>query len=80
MSDNWKLCEPLKNAADVKQLKSYLEDIYTNLAMVDYPYKANFLAPLPAYPINVCILNSNKLIVLFTKDYTRILHFLILDC
>ena len=55
LSENWKLCQPLKNETDVKQLKSYLEDIYTNLAMVDYPYKANFLAPLPAYPVNaVC--------------------------
>ena len=61
LSDNWKLCQPLKNAADIKQLKSYLEDIYTNLAMVDYPYEANFLAPLPAYPINaVCKHLTNK--------------------
>ncbi|XP_076236780.1 lysosomal Pro-X carboxypeptidase [Calliopsis andreniformis] len=52
LSDNWKLCQPLTNTSDVKQLKSYLEDIYTNLAMVNYPYKANFLAPLPAYPVN----------------------------
>lgn len=55
LSDNWKLCQPLKNTSDVKQLISYLEDIYTNLAVVNYPYKANFLAPLPAYPVNaVC--------------------------
>ncbi|XP_031836182.1 lysosomal Pro-X carboxypeptidase [Nomia melanderi] len=55
LSDNWKLCEPLKNETHVKQLKDYLEEIYTNLAMVNYPYEANFLAPLPAYPVNaVC--------------------------
>ncbi|XP_076749843.1 lysosomal Pro-X carboxypeptidase [Xylocopa sonorina] len=55
LSDNWKLCEPLKNSSDVKLLKSYLKDIYTNVAEVNYPYKANFLAPLPAYPVNaVC--------------------------
>ncbi|XP_076177108.1 lysosomal Pro-X carboxypeptidase [Ptiloglossa arizonensis] len=55
LSDNWKLCQPLKNASDIKQLKSYLQDIYFNLAMVNYPNKANFLAPLPAYPVNaVC--------------------------
>ncbi|KZC07914.1 Lysosomal Pro-X carboxypeptidase [Dufourea novaeangliae] len=55
LSDNWKLCEPLKNETHIKQLKDYLQDIYSNLAMVDYPYKANFLAPLPAYPVNaVC--------------------------
>ncbi|CAL7948405.1 unnamed protein product [Xylocopa violacea] len=55
LSDNWKLCEPLKNSSDVKLLKSYLKDIYINLAEVNYPYKANFLAPLPAFPVNaVC--------------------------
>ncbi|XP_076288119.1 lysosomal Pro-X carboxypeptidase [Lasioglossum baleicum] len=55
LSDNWKLCEPLKNNSQVKQLKDYLKDIYGNLAMMNYPYKANFLAPLPAYPVNaVC--------------------------
>lgn len=61
LSDNWKLCQPLKNATDVEQLKSYLEDVYGNLAMVNYPYKASFLAPLPAFPINAaCKHLTNK--------------------
>lgn len=55
LSEDWKLCKPLKNETDVKQFKSYLEDVYANLAVVNYPYKANFLAPLPAYPVNVSI-------------------------
>ncbi|XP_017889844.1 lysosomal Pro-X carboxypeptidase [Ceratina calcarata] len=53
LSDNWELCQPLKNTNDVEQLKAYLEDVYGNLAMANYPYEASFLAPLPAYPVNV---------------------------
>ncbi|XP_015610590.1 lysosomal Pro-X carboxypeptidase [Cephus cinctus] len=53
--ENWKLCSPLVNATHVRALKSWLSDIYGNLAMVNYPYEANFLAPLPGYPITaVC--------------------------
>lgn len=55
LADNWKLCQPLKNSSDVQQLMSYLEDIYINLAVVNYPYEANFLTPLPAYPVKVSI-------------------------
>ncbi|XP_078048841.1 lysosomal Pro-X carboxypeptidase [Augochlora pura] len=63
LSDNWKLCEPLKNNSQVKQLKEYLQDVYTNLAMVNYPYEANFLAPLPAYPVNAaCKHLTNELL------------------
>ncbi|XP_011687217.1 PREDICTED: lysosomal Pro-X carboxypeptidase [Wasmannia auropunctata] len=53
LSDNWRLCEPLKTAENVKTLKDFLQNIYINLAMVNYPYEANFLAPLPGNPINV---------------------------
>ncbi|XP_024890645.1 lysosomal Pro-X carboxypeptidase [Temnothorax curvispinosus] len=53
LSDNWKLCEPLKTAEHVKTLKDFLHEVYINLAMVNYPYEADFLAPLPGNPINV---------------------------
>ncbi|EFN88584.1 Lysosomal Pro-X carboxypeptidase [Harpegnathos saltator] len=53
LSDNWKLCEPLKTAEHVKTLKDFLQEVYTDLAMVDYPYETNFLTPLPGNPINV---------------------------
>lgn len=53
LSDTWKLCNPLVSEGNVTALKSYLTNVWTNLAMVDYPYPANFLAPLPAYPIKV---------------------------
>lgn len=29
----------------------YLNDVYGNLAMVNYPYETQFLAALPAYPV-----------------------------
>lgn len=55
LTDNWKLCKPLKDSDDVAQLKYWATDVYVALAMVNYPYEANFLAPLPANPIKeVC--------------------------
>nr|CAD7398983.1 unnamed protein product [Timema cristinae] len=51
LSSNWKLCKPLKTTIDIHQLKDWLSDVYINLAMVDYPYPANFLEPLPANPV-----------------------------
>nr|CAD7398982.1 unnamed protein product [Timema cristinae] len=53
LSSNWKLCKPLKTTIDIHQLKDWLSDVYINLAMVDYPYPANFLEPLPANPVKV---------------------------
>nr|XP_025961859.1 lysosomal Pro-X carboxypeptidase isoform X2 [Dromaius novaehollandiae] len=47
------LCSPLKNLQDAATLKSWLSETWINLAMVDYPYKADFLQPLPAWPIQV---------------------------
>lgn len=55
LNDNWKLCPPLKNENDFLALKNYLVNVWTNLAMVDYPYPASFLAPLPANPVKVSI-------------------------
>lgn len=56
LSDNWKLCEPLKTTEHVQTLKDFLKEVYTNLAMVNYPYENDFLMPLPGNPVNVSIL------------------------
>lgn len=53
LKQNWNLCRILNGTDDIVALKEWLSDIWTNLAMVNYPYPANFLAPLPAYPIKV---------------------------
>jgi len=51
----FKLCDPLKKFEDVYGLIFWLSEAWVNLAMVDYPYPANFLEFLPAHPIKeVC--------------------------
>ncbi|NXI68716.1 PCP carboxypeptidase, partial [Anseranas semipalmata] len=55
LSSTFHLCSPLKNLQDAAMLKSWLSETWVDLAMVDYPYKADFLQPLPAWPIQeVC--------------------------
>ncbi|EDW04971.1 lysosomal Pro-X carboxypeptidase [Drosophila grimshawi] len=51
LGDKFHLCEPIKNGDDLNQFMDYLEDVYANLAMSNYPYNTNFLAPLPANPV-----------------------------
>lgn len=53
LNQNWKLCTPLLNAADVGTLIDWLSGIYSTLAMTNYPYSAGFLVKLPAYPVKV---------------------------
>ncbi|XP_069747081.1 lysosomal Pro-X carboxypeptidase [Narcine bancroftii] len=52
LSDTFHICSPLQ-ASDVGIFKSWLIETWVNLAMVDYPYEANFLQPLPAWPVKV---------------------------
>ncbi|XP_059820488.1 lysosomal Pro-X carboxypeptidase [Hypanus sabinus] len=52
LSSTFHLCSPLQ-ASDVALFKMWLSETWVNLAMVDYPYEANFLEPLPAWPIKV---------------------------
>lgn len=55
LSTTWKLCKPINTTDDIDTLKDWLTNVWTNLAMVNYPYAANFLAPLPKYPVQaVC--------------------------
>ncbi|XP_053313875.1 lysosomal Pro-X carboxypeptidase isoform X2 [Spea bombifrons] len=53
LSNAFHLCAPLKNKDDVGAFKGWLIETWVSLAMVDYPYPANFLEPLPAWPIEV---------------------------
>ncbi|XP_028397868.1 lysosomal Pro-X carboxypeptidase-like isoform X2 [Dendronephthya gigantea] len=55
LSDIFNLCKPLKTQKDVYKFRDWLSETWVNLAMVNYPYPASFLEPLPAWPIKaVC--------------------------
>ncbi|KAL7983099.1 hypothetical protein Chor_010441 [Crotalus horridus] len=45
---------PLKTTTDVINFKELLREAWIYLAMVDYPYEAAFLQPLPAWPVKAC--------------------------
>ncbi|CAG9768709.1 unnamed protein product [Ceutorhynchus assimilis] len=47
----FKLCKTLGNEDDVGKFIDSLEEIYVNLAMLNYPYATSFLAPLPGNPV-----------------------------
>lgn len=50
---NWNLCQPVKNSTDLDMLMDYLNSMYSDLAMVNYPFASDFLMPLPAEPVRV---------------------------
>lgn len=58
------LCSPL-TSGDISYLKDWISETWLNLAMVDYPYEANFLQPLPAWPIKV----TEKCLLFFYIKY-----------
>ncbi|XP_056139643.1 lysosomal Pro-X carboxypeptidase isoform X2 [Lampris incognitus] len=53
LSEQFGLCVPLKKREEALSLKGWLQETWVNLAMVDYPYEASFLQPLPRWPIQV---------------------------
>lgn len=53
ISDIFKLCTPLHSKPDLDAFKEFLGDVYVDYALVNYPYPADFLANLPAWPVKV---------------------------
>ncbi|RNA18807.1 dipeptidyl peptidase 2-like [Brachionus plicatilis] len=51
LSEKFKLCEPISDAAGYKHLLLWMRNAFTIMAMVDYPYPASFLGDLPAWPV-----------------------------
>lgn len=57
LSLTFRLCQPLSST---DELKDWLGETWGDVAMVDYPYPANFLEPLPEWPIrHICQHLSN---------------------
>ncbi|KAL4218974.1 Dipeptidyl peptidase 2 [Mactra antiquata] len=53
ISETFKLCKPLSNNDDFYHLLGWIRNSFTFLAMLDYPYPAQFMGKLPAYPVKV---------------------------
>ena len=54
LKEKFKLCQPAFNTTtDIANLKDYLNELWTNVAMMDYPYPTSFLMPLPGNPVEV---------------------------
>ncbi|XP_055523896.1 lysosomal Pro-X carboxypeptidase [Wyeomyia smithii] len=52
LQDKFKFCTNVTKAEDITgTFFDYLQDVYGNLAMINYPYNSTFLAPVPAYPV-----------------------------
>ncbi|KAK7503717.1 hypothetical protein BaRGS_00004840 [Batillaria attramentaria] len=51
LSQTFSLCKPLTSKYDLFDMMDWLANVYVNLAMVDYPYPASFLEPLPGWPV-----------------------------
>ena len=58
LKEKFELCQPVFNTTeDVATLKGFLSDLWTNVAMMDYPYPTSFLMPLPGNPVEVKNIN-----------------------
>ena len=53
LKNKFKLCKKFNTTEDVARLKGYLTDLWTDVAMMDYPYPTSFLKPLPGNPVEV---------------------------
>jgi pimeloyl-ACP methyl ester carboxylesterase len=56
LTRQFKLCDPLKTVDD---LIAWVVNGLQYMAMADYPYPANFLEPMPAWPINLSCKNMD---------------------
>ncbi|XP_023323387.1 lysosomal Pro-X carboxypeptidase [Eurytemora carolleeae] len=71
LNSKWKLCTPLTSKSNMTGLKDYLSNLWTNLAMMDYPYPTTFLAPLPGNPVNAA---CSKMLGNYSTDEELLSH------
>eukprot|EP01120_Amphizonella_sp_Union-15-10_P008998 TRINITY_DN3325_c0_g2_i1.p1 TRINITY_DN3325_c0_g2~~TRINITY_DN3325_c0_g2_i1.p1 ORF type:complete len:481 (+),score=63.13 TRINITY_DN3325_c0_g2_i1:20-1462(+) len=53
LTEIFSVCEPITTPAQANHLLLWIYNSFASIGMVDYPYPADFLAPLPAWPIRV---------------------------
>lgn len=52
LSNYFNLCKPLKSYRDIPTLMQYLNDGFSYMAMINYPYPTTFLKNVTAWPAN----------------------------
>ncbi len=86
LSAKFKLCNPISDKAGYHHLLMWMRNAFTIMAMVDYPYAASFLGPLPAWPVHAAcdllISETNEGVDILTafKDLAGILYNDTSDC
>jgi len=55
ISEIFNTCTPVMNSTDAYNLYYHYSAAYQFMAMTDYPYPANFLEPMPAWPVNEAV-------------------------
>ena len=45
-------CKPILNTTDIYNLRNYMDNAYSYMAMTNYPQESTFLKHLPAWPAN----------------------------
>ena len=53
VSEIFNTCTSITSSDDLTYLYMHLSNGYQYMAMTDYPYPANFLEPMPAWPVEV---------------------------
>ncbi|VDP20454.1 unnamed protein product [Schistosoma margrebowiei] len=53
LSNDLRLCKPIQNDFEFYWVLKWARNAFVMMAMLDYPYKASFMASLPANPVNV---------------------------
>ena len=59
LQEMFKTCKPFESSDDVMKLSNWLNSMYFDMAMVNYPYPTSFLAPLPAWPVKEFCARAN---------------------
>lgn len=60
LTDIFNLCSEPTSASEVQNLINLLDGSLGNMVMVDYPYPSDFLAPLPAWPVDYACTQASQ--------------------